>query len=99
MESSKTPAAIRSALAEQAFAEPMRDMPSIRTAAALEVCLMELMRLLISKDGLDPQEALDAFVRASDAIQSRLGSEIAVQTVERLCSAIAELPGANRLSA
>jgi hypothetical protein len=57
---------------------------------------MELMRLLISKKVLDPQDALDAFVKASDAIQSRLGSEIAAQTVERLCSAIVELPGANR---
>ena len=96
MESRKTPEEIGRELAEKTSADLKRAMPSIQTAAALEVCLIELVRLLISKKVLDPQEALDAFVRASDEIQSQPDSVTAVRTVERLCSAIARLPGAKR---
>jgi hypothetical protein len=96
MESRKSPEEIGRELAEKASAEMRLAMPSIQTAAALEACLIELVRLLISKRVLDPQEALDVFARASDEIQSRPDSATAVRTVERLCSAIAKLPGANR---
>lgn len=58
-----------------------------------------LVRLLISKKILDPQEALDAFAIASDEIQLVPNSAIGVQTVERVCGAIAKLPGAKRGSA
>jgi hypothetical protein len=73
-----------------------RAAPLIKTAAALEACLLELTRLLIAKKVIEPQEALDAFSDASGSIQNQPDSDVGVQTVERLCAAIAMLPGAKR---
>jgi hypothetical protein len=70
-----------------------------QTVVTLEACLVELIRLLISKRALDAQEVLDVFVSLSDEILARSDGAVSVLTLERLCKEIAALPGAKRPSA
>jgi hypothetical protein len=95
----KTPEEIGREAAERTTAELRRSASLVQADATLEACFHTLLRLLIAKGILGAQEALDAFVRLSDEIQSRPGSQADVQTLERLCSMLSGLPGAKRPSA
>jgi len=81
---------------ERSIAHMKTVLPAIQMAAATQACLQQLVALLIEKKVISPQDALDAFARASDDIQRCPDSGVAVQTVEGMCSFIAKIPGAKR---
>jgi hypothetical protein len=94
-----SPEEIGKRMAERSMRELTASLPAIQMSAAVLACLQQLVRLLIDKGVIAPQETLDAFARASDEIQPVPDSEIAVRIVEQLCTFVAKLPGAKRPSA
>lgn len=82
--------------AERTLRELKESMPAIQMAAAVFACLHQLIALLIVKGVIEPQEALDAFARASDDVQCQPDDEVAVQVIEVLCRKLAKRPGAKR---
>ena len=98
MTEEKSPAEIGRETAKRTLRDLEMSKAPIQMSAAIFVCLQQLVALLIEKKVLGSQEVLDAFEKASGEIQSVPDGALGVQIVEGLCSFVAKLPGATRVS-